>query len=356
MLATPIDFIPPTPLTSEEIKKQTREEDENFIETLLALREEELKAADEIADEENKNVIKSIVDPTPSLVLDDEINDNDVNIPPNTTDNIYQLPPKVEKELNDIFVDGIIPQQKFDNELTIDIDYEDEVKQTKIVVPLPKDYAQIEKSSNKSTVEIYDYKVEDTDVDIKDNDDVDFVSITSSHPRDRLRRKTRNRDNKERDGLYITRVNPAHPRYRMRRILRNRPVNLEVDAEVLQDSPYLNTKIKVGELNKVKRCEAIFDVIIKQLLPNNDPYYVEHNRVRDSFELKKDNKISKVKASEAIRKKYKKMKQNKDKVKKTAKMAINELRKSKHIQTDDTQTVNYNNDINLDDVDPSPST
>ena len=32
-------------------------------------------------------------------------------------------------------------------------------------------------------------------------------------------------------------------------------------------------------------------------------------------------------------------------------MVINELRKSKHIQTDDTQTVNYNNNINLDDVD-----
>ena len=32
-------------------------------------------------------------------------------------------------------------------------------------------------------------------------------------------------------------------------------------------------------------------------------------------------------------------------------MAINELRKSKHIQTDDTQTVNYDNDINLDDID-----
>ena len=50
----PVDFVLPTPLTSEEIKTQTREEDENFIETLLAFRKEELQAADEIADEENK--------------------------------------------------------------------------------------------------------------------------------------------------------------------------------------------------------------------------------------------------------------------------------------------------------------
>ena len=110
-----VDFILPTPLSFEEIKKQTREEDENFIETSLAFREEELKAADEITDEENKNVIKSIIDLTPGLVVDDKTNNNDINFPPNTTDNIYQLPPKVEKELNDIFVDRIIPQQEFDN-------------------------------------------------------------------------------------------------------------------------------------------------------------------------------------------------------------------------------------------------
>ena len=141
----------------------------------------------------------------------------------------------------------------------------------------------------------------------------------------------------------------------MRPILRNCSVNLEVDAEVLQDLPYLNTKIKVGELNKAKQREPIFDVIIKQLPPNNDLHYIEHDRVTDTFKLKKDNKGSKGKASQAIQKKNKKkterkMRQNKDKVKKTAKMAINELRKSKHIQVDDAQTDNYNNYINLDDV------
>ena len=233
-------------------------------------------------------------------MVDDEKNNNDINVPPNTTYNTYQLPPKVENELNDIFVDGITPQQKFDNEPTIDLDYEEKIKPTKIVVPPPKDYAQIEKSLDKTTVEMHDDKLEDTDVDINDNDDVDIVNITPSHPRDHLRRKIRNRDNKERDGPYITRVNPAHPRYRMRRILRNRPENLQVDAEVLQDLPYLDTKIKVGELNKAKRHETIFDALIKQLLPNNDLYYVEHNRVTNTFKLKKDNKGSKVKASQAI--------------------------------------------------------
>ena len=37
--------------------------------------------------------------------------------------------------------------------------------------------------------------------------------------------------------------------------------------------------------------ETIFDEIAKQLPPNNDVYYIEHDRKTDSFKLKKDNKI-----------------------------------------------------------------
>ena len=71
-------------------------------------------------------------------------------------------------------------------------------------------------------------------------------------------------------------MNPAHPRYRMDHILRNWPVNTEVDADVLKELPYFNVKIKAGELNKIKRWEAIFGEIVKRLLPNNDVYYREN--------------------------------------------------------------------------------
>ena len=101
----------------------------------------------------------------------------------------------------------------------------------------------------------------------------------------------------------------------MRPILRNCPLNLEVGAEVLQDLPYLNTKIKVGALNKAKQHEALFDVIIRQLPPNNDLHYIEHDRVTDTFKLKKDNKGSKGKASQAIQKKKKKEKEKEKKEK-----------------------------------------
>ena len=54
----------------------------------------------------------------------------------------------------------------------------------------------------KTTVEIHNDKVEDIDVDINDYDDVDIIN-TPSHPRDRLRRKIEDNDNKERDDPYI---------------------------------------------------------------------------------------------------------------------------------------------------------
>ena len=111
------------------------------------------------------------------------------------------------------------------------------------------------------------------------------MRVTPSHPRDRLHRKIRNRE------VPYVKTNPAHPRYRMDRILRNEPANIMVDADVLKDLPYFNAKIKVGEVNKIKRQEAIMDKINKQLPPNNDTYYIEHNRTTDSFRVRKDNKI-----------------------------------------------------------------
>ena len=64
--------------------------------------------------------------------------------------------------------------------------------------------------------------------------------------------------------LYV-KTNPGHPRYRMDCVLRNLPANIMVDADVLKDLPYFNTKIKVGEVNKIKMQEAIMDKINKQI-------------------------------------------------------------------------------------------
>ena len=44
----PESFVPSVPLTTEEIKEKTKQKDKNFIQTSLAFREKELRAADEI--------------------------------------------------------------------------------------------------------------------------------------------------------------------------------------------------------------------------------------------------------------------------------------------------------------------
>ena len=51
-----------------------------------------------------------------------------------------------------------------------------------------------------------------------------------------------------------------------------------------------------------------------------------------------------------IRQKYKNIRQNKDKIKKVTKQAIKEMKKSNYLETDDAETVNYNDGINIDDI------
>ena len=121
-LEIPEDFVLPFPLTTEEIKKQTKQEAQNFAQASLMLRKEELRAVDEIADEENKDIIKSIVDPTPGLLVNDEMDFQDINFPPNTTDNTYKLQPKVQIHLDEMVIDAIQP--KIEQDLYIDDDFD----------------------------------------------------------------------------------------------------------------------------------------------------------------------------------------------------------------------------------------
>ena len=44
----PESFVPPVPLTTEEIKEKTKQKDKSFIQTSLAFREKKLRAANEI--------------------------------------------------------------------------------------------------------------------------------------------------------------------------------------------------------------------------------------------------------------------------------------------------------------------
>ena len=63
----------------------------------------------------------------------------------------------------------------------------------------------------------------------------------------------------------------------------------------------------------------------------------------------KNNK-EKHKAAKKIREKYLKKRRDRDKVRRSAQRAISQLKKSNYLETDDTETVNYNNDVDIDDI------
>ena len=48
----------------------------------------------------NQKIIKDIIDRVPELFIDDKLNAND-QIFKNTTDNLFNLPPQVQQQLND---------------------------------------------------------------------------------------------------------------------------------------------------------------------------------------------------------------------------------------------------------------
>ena len=63
--------------------------------------------------------------------------------------------------------------------------------------------------------------------------------------------------------------------------------------------------------------------------------------------LFKENKKNKRRTAKKIREKYMKMERNRDKVKRSAQRAIQQLKKSKYLETDGTETVDYINDIQI---------
>ena len=71
-----------------------------FLKTLLLLNKDQLDPSNKAADQKSKKIIKDIIDPTPELFIEDKLNANDQMFK-NTTDNIFNLPPQVQQQLND---------------------------------------------------------------------------------------------------------------------------------------------------------------------------------------------------------------------------------------------------------------
>ena len=50
--------------------------------------------------------------------------------------------------------------------------------------------------------------------------------------------------------------------------------------------------MKANETDKSKRRKAIFDKMIKQLPPNNDQYYIQHDNISDAYRVWKEKKVT----------------------------------------------------------------
>ena len=136
----------------------------------------------------------------PGLLVNDEMDFQDINFSPNTTDNTYKLPPKVEKHIDEMVIDTI---PKIEQDLYIDddldsfmlADYDSENNSDSIVIDVkPKneqvkrkvdsdvedeDYVDIEKSLNTTIIEISS----------DSEGEVTYTKTTPSHPRDKLKQK-----------------------------------------------------------------------------------------------------------------------------------------------------------------------
>ena len=70
----PIEFS--TSLKIEEINEIYDRQKEDYLRTALKLNETDLEVAAEVADAENEALYEEIINPTPGLVVDDDININ----------------------------------------------------------------------------------------------------------------------------------------------------------------------------------------------------------------------------------------------------------------------------------------
>ena len=144
---------------------------------------DELDAANESADQKTKKLIKYIIDQTPGLFIDKKLNPKEQNLR-NTTDNVFNLPPQVQQQLNetvfkktikqpitqpippeiipnivsktkDLFIeDDQTDSFKKHEPTTINIDQRNDENQDDLVIISEDDEAKISKSLVKTDIEI----------------------------------------------------------------------------------------------------------------------------------------------------------------------------------------------------------
>ena len=98
----PPTYTPPLELMDKnEIDNLRQQLNEEFLRNAITISKTELDAANKRADEKNKELIKSIVNPTPNLLIETKTKPEHKNIHNNIKKN-YVLPPTMRNRLDDI--------------------------------------------------------------------------------------------------------------------------------------------------------------------------------------------------------------------------------------------------------------
>ena len=207
----PPPYTPPPELMDKiEIVNLRQQLNEEFLRTAITMTKTELDAANNRADEKNKEFIKSIVNPTPNLLTETKIKPEDKNIHNNIKKN-YVLPLTMQNRLDDIIYENKKtifqppPKENISNipaeDICIDDNFTSLIKpETKIDTGKPnfdgdnititpdKDKAEIKKyllqttigiKNKKNTTITPDYLQESTGKAVSDLETVDYNNNTS---------------------------------------------------------------------------------------------------------------------------------------------------------------------------------
>ena len=101
----PIEFS--TPLKIEEINKIYDSEKTDYLKIAMKLNQTELESASEVADSENDTLIQEIINPTPGLIVDDDISvDAQFSFKNSDLDTSFSLSNSLKARLDDILDDA----------------------------------------------------------------------------------------------------------------------------------------------------------------------------------------------------------------------------------------------------------
>ena len=193
-----------------EIDNLRQQLNEEFLRTAITISKTELDAANKRANEKNKELIKSIVNPTPNFLIETKVKPEDKNIH-NNIKKYYVLPPTMWNRLDDIIDENKKtifqppPKENIPKISTEDIYIDDDFTslkkpETKTNIGKPSfdgdnitmipnnDKAEIKKSLLQTTIDIKnkknttitpDYLQESTGKSVSDSEMVDYNNDTS---------------------------------------------------------------------------------------------------------------------------------------------------------------------------------